>query len=171
MQTERGCSKLPKKTERVPGDMWITSNYVQEYVPVRQCFRMPPVPWLKSVKFQKQSIGFLLPWQVKKINNYIDKNLARRIRLCELAKICRLSNNYFSHVFANTFGCSPNSYIIQRRLERVQESLRTGDRALSDLALAYGFSDQPHLTRLFRQYVGMTPGEWRQKVSIAAEIR
>ena len=147
--------------------MWIKSNYVQEYVAVRRCFRMPPAPWLKSKKFQKKSIGFLLPWQVIKINNFIDKNLNRRIRICDLAKICRLSTNYFSNVFTNTFGYSPNTYITQRRLERVQLLLRNSDRSLSDVALACGFSDQPHLTRLFRQHVGMTPGEWRRQFSTA----
>ena len=146
--------------------MWIRSNYVQEYTPVRQCFRMPPAPWLSPSKISKKQIGFLLPWQVIQINNYIDANMAARIRVCDLAKICRLSTNYFGQVFVNTFGYSPHAYLMQRRLDRVQHILRSSDHSLSDVALECGFADQPHLTRLFRQHIGMTPGEWRRKVAV-----
>lgn len=144
--------------------MWIKSNYVQEYTPVRQCFRMAPAPWLKRIP--KKQIGFLLPWQVIQINNYIDENMTTRIRVCDLAKICRLSTNYFSQVFANTFGYSPHAYLIERRLSRVQQILRTTDRSLSEVALECGFADQPHLTRLFRQMFGTTPGEWRRQFAV-----
>jgi len=33
---------------------------------------------------------------------------------------------------------------------------------LSQLALDCGFTDQPHLTRLFRRIVGITPAAWRR---------
>ncbi|MFY8105456.1 MAG: helix-turn-helix transcriptional regulator, partial [Elstera sp.] len=90
--------------------------------------------------------------------------MASRIRVCDLAKLCRLSTNYFCQAFRNTFGRSPHAYLIWRRLERVQQILRTTDRSLSDVALECGFSDQPHLTRLFRQNFGVTPGEWRRRL-------
>jgi AraC family transcriptional regulator len=35
------------------------------------------------------------------------------------------------------------------------------DLSLSAIAFATGFSDQSHLTRHFRQIVGITPGQFR----------
>ncbi len=144
--------------------MWIKSNFALEYNPIRQCFMVSPAPWINSNKYSKKHIVFLLPWHVIQINNYIDTNMTSRIRVCDLAKLCRLSTNYFCQAFRNTFNQSPHSYLIRRRLERVQQILRTTDRSLSDVALECGFSDQPHLTRLFRQNFGVTPGEWRRRL-------
>jgi AraC-like DNA-binding protein len=36
------------------------------------------------------------------------------------------------------------------------------DDPLSQIALDGGFTDQPHLTRLFRRIVGVTPAAWRR---------
>jgi len=36
------------------------------------------------------------------------------------------------------------------------------DKPLAEIALDCGLTDQPHLTRLFRRVVGMSPGAWRR---------
>jgi AraC-like DNA-binding protein len=36
------------------------------------------------------------------------------------------------------------------------------DASLSDIALRCGFSDQPHLSKHFRQATGQTPAAWRR---------
>lgn len=41
------------------------------------------------------------------------------------------------------------------------------DQQLTEIALACGFADQPHLNRSFRRVVGMSPGLWRRR---SAEI-
>jgi len=47
-----------------------------------------------------------------------------------------------------------------RRLDRARSELRRG-RALADVALATGFADQAHFTRVFRAGVGLSPGQYR----------
>ena len=39
--------------------------------------------------------------------------------------------------------------------------LRDPDRPLIDVALACGFADQPHFTRVFKRLTGQTPREHR----------
>ena len=36
-----------------------------------------------------------------------------------------------------------------------------GDRPLAEIAAEAGFADQSHFTRLFRRYLGTTPGRFR----------
>jgi AraC family transcriptional regulator len=43
-----------------------------------------------------------------------------------------------------------------------QEKLRDRRLSLSDVALACGFADQSHLTRVFTGMVGVSPGAWRR---------
>jgi AraC family transcriptional regulator len=54
------------------------------------------------------------------------------------------------------------------RAERVRvasELIRTGNRPLSEIALAAGFCDQAHLTRVMRRSLGTTPGRLRRNTS------
>ena len=48
----------------------------------------------------------------------------------------------------------------QLRIEFARRQL-AGDASLSTIAAAAGFCDQSHFTRLFKQYMGLTPAEYR----------
>ena len=51
--------------------------------------------------------------------------------------------------------------VVERRIERARQLLRTGDLALKEIAATCGFSDQAHMTRAFRQSYGVTPRRFR----------
>jgi AraC family transcriptional regulator len=40
--------------------------------------------------------------------------------------------------------------------------LRQRDPSLSEIALACGFADQSHLSRVFTRQIGMSPRSWRR---------
>jgi AraC family transcriptional regulator len=68
-----------------------------------------------------------------------------------------------SRAFRKAFGESLGSY--QRRL-RVAEAcarLRDEELSLAEIALAAGFTDQSHFTRVFRRLTGTTPAAFRRK--------
>ena len=45
-------------------------------------------------------------------------------------------------------------------MRRVQALLRQPGSSLPAIASATGFSDQAHLTRMFKKIVGITPAAW-----------
>jgi AraC-like DNA-binding protein len=57
---------------------------------------------------------------------------------------------------------APHKWLLSRRIEVAKQKLRDGQSSLSDVALACGFSDQSHLTRVFNRLVGIGPGAWRR---------
>jgi len=69
---------------------------------------------------------------------------------------------HFARLFRRTVGVPPHQYVLRRRVERAKELLLTGRLGLSEVALAAGFSDQSHLTRVFRRAVGLTPARFRR---------
>lgn len=107
-------------------------------------------------------------WQVRKVVEYIETNLERRIQIDDLTALARLSSRYFASSFKRSFGLPPHAYLIRRRVERAQELMLTTDMPLSEVSLACGLSDQPHLTRLFSRIVGETPAQWRRERRLAA---
>jgi len=57
---------------------------------------------------------------------------------------------------------TPKLYSRINRLRSVVERVaRGGEVAWADLASEYGYYDQSHLTRDFREFSGVTPGEYR----------
>jgi AraC family transcriptional regulator len=106
--------------------------------------------------------GGLPHWQAQRLRTFIEENLQQPIRSPDLIALTGLSPGHFFRTFKETFGQAPFAYIARRRIERAQQMMLTTDHSLSQIALDCGLCDQSHLTRLFRQRVGMTPGEWRR---------
>ena len=106
--------------------------------------------------------GGLAPWQISRVTEFIGANLARAIRIQGLAAMTRLSTGHFRHAFRCSMGESPYAYVLRRRMEHAQELMLLTEDPLSQIALDCGFTDQPHLTRLFRRIVGITPAAWRR---------
>jgi AraC family transcriptional regulator len=114
--------------------------------------------------------GGLAPWQAKCVKSYIDGKLDLSIRAADLAGVVELSKGHFCRVFRKTFGESPHSYIMKRRILRAQELMLTSRLPLSQVAVECGLCDQAHLTRLFRRIVGTSPCAWRRQLA-AGPIR
>jgi AraC family transcriptional regulator len=106
--------------------------------------------------------GGLASWQVRRAKEVLSANLDGSVPLKEVARECRLSVSHFSRAFRRTVGVAPHHWLLTRRIEMAKEKLRDRHLSLSDAALACGFADQSHLTRVFTGMVGVSPGAWRR---------
>jgi AraC-like DNA-binding protein len=106
--------------------------------------------------------GGLAPWQVRRAKEILCANLDGRVPLQEVARECRLSVSHFSRAFRRSMGAAPHNWLLTCRVEVAKEKLRDHRLTLSDVALACGFADQSHLTRVFTRMVGISPGAWRR---------
>ncbi|MEW6262141.1 MAG: AraC family transcriptional regulator [Thermodesulfobacteriota bacterium] len=101
------------------------------------------------------------PAKMKQITDYIEDNLTD-ISISQLAALMDLEVSGFIKLFRGTAGVSPYQYVMSRRLDRARRLLAFGDLPIVDIALAAGFSDQSHLTRLFKRKYGQTPAGYRR---------
>jgi AraC family transcriptional regulator len=106
--------------------------------------------------------GGLAPWQESRAKEVMDVNLDKEITIARLAYDCGLSASQFARAFRQSTGCPPHRWLLQRRVERVQDLLLTSDKTLAEIASSCGFFDTSHLTRAFGQTVGTSPGLWRR---------
>jgi AraC family transcriptional regulator len=108
----------------------------------------------------------LAPWQAREAKLHIELHLTTKITTRELATLVRLSPYHFSRAFRDSFGDPPHRHVLKQRMLRSQELMLTTNWALADIALECGLSDQAHFVKLFRRFVGTTPGAWRRARSI-----
>ena len=107
--------------------------------------------------------GGLPQRQLSQVLNYIHDHLDQDIKLADLATLLNMSQFHFSHMFKQAIGTSPYQYLLQQRIERAKQFLKTGDRAISDIALICGFNSHSHLSKQFRQLTGTTPKAYRSQ--------
>jgi AraC-like DNA-binding protein len=106
--------------------------------------------------------GCLPAWQVRRIREHIESNLAQRLTTQGLASVVNLSASHFSRAFVRSFGFTVHHYVMNRRVALAQRLMLETPEQLSRIALSCGMSDQSHLTRWFRRVVGETPAAWRR---------
>ncbi len=90
---------------------------------------------------------------------------AERVTIREIARACNVHPVYLARAFRRHFGCTPGEVLRRERVSRAAALLTGTGRALSDVALSTGFSDQSHLTTAFRRAHGLTPGAYRTLLS------
>ena len=106
--------------------------------------------------------GGLAPWQARRATEFLEANLDGNISVAQLANTCRLSVSQFSRAFRQLYGIPPHQWLLQRRIERAMQLLRDPAIGLADVAMACGFADQSHFTRVFTRMLGAGPGAWRR---------
>ncbi|MEM8883328.1 MAG: AraC family transcriptional regulator [Planctomycetota bacterium] len=99
--------------------------------------------------------------QYKRVLDFVARHFARKITLEEMASVAAISESHFARLFKQSVRQTPYQFVIAYRIEKAKEMLADRDRRMSDIALACGFSDQAHFSRLFKRHQGRTPSEWR----------
>jgi AraC-like DNA-binding protein len=114
--------------------------------------------------------GGLSPWQVRRIITHVNANLDAALHVEDLARLARLSLSHFFRTFSSSFGCSPHQFVTRCRLERAKELMLSTDEPLLRIAIECGFADQPHFSRIFLRFVGISPARWRRVLAAPPEI-
>ncbi|TDR81485.1 AraC family transcriptional regulator [Paludibacterium purpuratum] len=105
--------------------------------------------------------GGLAPTLRRRALELIDHRLDGELTVGELAQALSLSEYHFARMFRESVGEAPHRWIMRRRLARARDLLSRGDLPLTVVAHRSGFSHASHLTRHFREALGVTPGIYR----------
>jgi len=99
---------------------------------------------------------------------YVRANLARQVRLDDVAERAGMTSCAFSRYFAEKAGITFSSLLKVLRIERALEELEYRDGAISDLAVQSGYQSCCTFSRAFKEVVGKTPSEYRRRVLFGA---
>lgn len=98
---------------------------------------------------------------VEEVKNYIFSHLHDNIRIEDIAKALHVSSDYLSHVFSSSEKVTIKRYILQEKIIRSKNLLCYSNYSLQEIAFYLGFSTQSYFTKIFKDIVGITPGEYR----------
>lgn len=92
-------------------------------------------------------------------DNYTDSGLT----LNAVAKKLYVTSNYLSSVFKCRTGLGFLEYLTNYRIEKSKQLLRNLKYKIYDVSYAVGYTDPHHFSRIFKEYTGMAPKEYREK--------
>jgi AraC-like DNA-binding protein len=110
-----------------------------------------PSPQLPRIGPEKQAI--------QQVRDYLETHYSQNIALQELADLVQFKPLRLLRTFRKELGLPPHAYLVQVRVTQAKVMLAQG-YPIIEVALHTGFADQSHLTRHFKRFVGVTPGQY-----------
>jgi AraC family transcriptional regulator len=102
-----------------------------------------------------------LPAWLRAAKDLLHDRFSETIRLDEIAEQVGVHPAHLARAFRQRYGCSLGEYQRRLRVEDASRQLIATKRSLADIALAAGFADQAHFSRVFKERTGMTPAKFR----------
>ncbi|MDO4284486.1 MAG: response regulator [Eubacteriales bacterium] len=99
---------------------------------------------------------------VQKIKKYIEQESKKDISLNDIAEYVHLSAAYVSYIFRNETGKTLTQYITDVKMQKASRLLKDERYKIGEIGKACGYENQSYFNRLFKNYYGVTPKEYRK---------
>jgi AraC-like DNA-binding protein len=95
---------------------------------------------------------------------YIRQNISKpdKLKMQRLSEKFHYAPTYLSTYFKKQVGESLQQYMLKYRLSLVAKALQNSDNTISSISFDYGFTDESHLSKMFRKYYGHSPKTFRK---------
>lgn len=100
--------------------------------------------------------------RVQMAKSYIDSHVSDSIDNDTLAEISGFSRSYFIKLFKETYHQSPQSYLMNQKIEAARHFLIHSDKSVEEIGDQFGFCTTSHFIKRFKKQVGMTPATYKR---------
>ncbi|MCU0496205.1 MAG: AraC family transcriptional regulator [Anaerolineae bacterium] len=101
---------------------------------------------------------------IQQARRVLDQQYHTPLTIEDLSREVALSPYYLIRVFKRTYKQTPHQYLVQRRIAKAKELLRTTDLPITEICLAVGFESLGSFSALFRKLAGISPSAYRSCV-------
>lgn len=95
----------------------------------------------------------------RNVIGYISEHYFEKIKIDVLAEIAGYSRSNFFKFFKKLTNMTPAEFINMYRINVAREMLSRGDGNMTEIAVACGFFDVAHFSRIFKKLVGVPPSK------------
>jgi AraC-like DNA-binding protein len=100
---------------------------------------------------------------LRRARDLMDREYASALDVASLARAALMSTAHFSRQFRATYGETPYTYLMTRRIERAKALLRHGDLSVTEVCIAVGCTSLGSFSARFTELVGETPTAYRAR--------
>jgi len=99
---------------------------------------------------------------ISKAIRMIRHEYSRPLTVSSLARECGMSVRTLHRLYRSVTGNTIGKDLVARRIEVAAEMLRGVDAKLEPVAMETGLRSAKNLCRLFKEHLGLTPGQWKE---------
>jgi two-component system response regulator YesN len=100
---------------------------------------------------------------ITKIHRFIETHIATDVSLQTIADHVSLHPVYLSSLYKQEMKENISDFIMRYRMEKAGVMLGSTDIKIYELASQMGFQNPPYFSKLFKNYYGVTPQEYRDR--------
>jgi AraC-like DNA-binding protein len=100
---------------------------------------------------------------LRRARDLMDREYMRPLDVAAMARTALMSQAHFSRKFRETYGETPYSYLMTRRIERAKALLRLGELSVTEVCLEVGCTSLGSFSARFTELVGETPTAYRDR--------
>jgi AraC-like DNA-binding protein len=94
---------------------------------------------------------------------YMHEHIKENITLHDMATHCGYSASHFSSIFRKKTTRSPIDYYLDLKMQNACQQLDFTDKKIKEIAADLAFADPFYFSRLFKRFIGISPGDYRDK--------
>lgn len=99
----------------------------------------------------------------KRAIEYMQQNYMRAITVEDVARNIGISRSWLYRCVMDFIEQSPTQYLQELRINRSRSLLTHTELSVQEVADAVGFEDPLYFSRVFRNYMGISPGQFRKQ--------
>ncbi|MDD6176070.1 MAG: AraC family transcriptional regulator [Firmicutes bacterium] len=100
---------------------------------------------------------------VLRAKDYVEANYVSDLSVQGIANYLGLSRSYFSAIFKQSEGVSPQEFIVDLRLRKAGELIAERGYRPGEAAAACGYTDVFNFSKMFKRKFGVPPGHYRRE--------
>lgn len=101
---------------------------------------------------------------VRQVIQYLEANYANPMMLSELAEKYRFSTGYFSGLIKRKAGKSYSELLMEVRVNKAEELLRTSNKSIVEIAQEVGYDDYFYFTKVYKKIKGISASAYRREL-------
>lgn len=137
----------------------LNNNYLGKSVFLDSCVNMLLANIFRKILVSDNKDNEIIPAE---IIEYIQTHCDEKLTLKALAEKCFYNPSYFSRLFKKAYNTTLTDFIMEQRLKKSCDLLRTTELSVDEIAIQCGFTDKTGFYNRFKQKYGCTPGDYKK---------
>ncbi len=101
---------------------------------------------------------------IQKAMGLIEENYYKPLSIEDIAAACAICSSHLNVLFKKETGTTVYQYLLNIRMKKAKELLRSGAGNITEVAFKVGFNDSNYFSRMFKMRVGLSPREYLNKI-------